>query len=212
MRNRTDFCIDLFAFTIHSPAWETAPISASICSPSIRSPAWNRTDFCTSDHLGITHGRKTVSPLKNPCDSDSFWSQLTIDVRFHENQFLYARSRMKRHLSLFFLFTAERRLTADHLDKIFCTRLRSRMGAIFRSLLSTAERLLTADHLDKIFCTRLRSSMGGIFRSLLYLLLSIGSLEQFWIVITLELRASFSDRRSSRPFFLNVFLVSHGLY
>ena len=32
-----------------------------------------------------------------------------------------------------FLSTAERRLTADHLDKIFCTRLRSRMGGIFRS-------------------------------------------------------------------------------
>ena len=103
MGNRTDFCIDLFAFTIHSPAWETAPISASICSPSIRSPAWNRTDFCTSDyHLGLTHGRKSVSPSRNPCDSDPFWSQLTIDVRLHENQFLYARSRMKRHLSLFF--------------------------------------------------------------------------------------------------------------
>ena len=43
----------------------------SIYSPSIRSPAWNRTDFCTSDHhLGITHGRKTVSPSRNPCDSD----------------------------------------------------------------------------------------------------------------------------------------------
>ena len=32
------------------------------------------------------------------------------------------------------LSTAERRLTADHLDKIFCTRLRSSMGGIFRSL------------------------------------------------------------------------------
>ena len=201
MGTRTDFCIDLFAFTIHSPAWETAPISASICSPSICSPAWNRTDFCTSDHLGITHGRKTVSPLRNPCDSDPFWPQLTVDVCLHENQFLYARSRMKRHFSLFFLSTAERRLTADHLDKIFCTRLRSRMGGIFRFLLSTAGRRLTADHLDKIFCTRLRSSMGGILRSLLYLLLSIGSREKFWNVITLELRASFSGRRSSRPFF-----------
>ena len=45
----------------------------SICSPSIRSPVWNRTDFCTSDHhLGITHGRKTVSPSRNLCDSDPF--------------------------------------------------------------------------------------------------------------------------------------------
>ena len=34
MGNRTDFCIDLFAFTIRSPLWETAAISVSICSPS----------------------------------------------------------------------------------------------------------------------------------------------------------------------------------
>ena len=194
MGNHTDFCIDLFAFTIHSPAWETAPISASTCSPSIRSPARNRTDFCTSDHhLGITHGQKTVPPSRNPCDSEPFWSQLTIDVRLHENQFLYARSRMKRHLSLFFLSTAERRLTADHLDKIFCTRLRSRMGGIFRSLLSTTERRLTADHLDKIFCTRLRSSMGGIFRSLFIYRRASAYSSNFWNAIRLELRVEISN-------------------
>ena len=45
---------------------------------------------------------------------------------------------------------------------------------------------------------------GQISCSLLYLLLSIGSLKQFWNVITLELRASFSGRRSSLPFFLMV--------
>ena len=118
MGNRTDFCIDLFAFTIHSPAWETTPISASICSPSTRSPAWNRTDFCTSDHLGITHGRKTVSPLRNPCDSESFWSQLTIDVRLHENQFLYASTiEHGRHLSLSFISTAEHRVTRAVLER-----------------------------------------------------------------------------------------------
>ena len=149
MENRTGFCIDLFAFTIHSPAWETTPISASICSPSIRSPAWNRTDFCTSDHLGITHGRKTVSPLRNPCESNPFWSQLTIDIRLHENQFLYARSRMKRHLSLFFLSTVERRLTADHLDKILCTRLRSSMEDLSLSSISTGEHRITGAILER---------------------------------------------------------------
>ena len=166
MGNRIDFCIDLFAFTIHSPAWETAPISASICSPSVRSPAWNRTDFCTSDHLGITHGRKTVSPLRNPCDSDTFWSQLTIDVHLHENQFLYARSRMKRHLSLFFYLLPSVGLLLTIWAR-FSVRVYDRAWeAYFAVFLSTAERRLTADHLDKIFCTRLRSSMGGIFRSL----------------------------------------------
>ena len=144
-------------------------------------------------HLGITHGRKTVSPSRNPCDSDSFWSQLTVDVRLHENQFLYARSRMKRHLSLFILSTAERRLTADHLDNISCTSLRSRMGGIFRSLLSTAERRLTADHLDKFFCTRLRSSMGGIFRSRFIYRRASAYSSNFWNVITLELRVDISN-------------------
>ena len=133
MGNRTDFCIDMFAFTIHSPAWETAPISASICSPSTRSPAWNRTDIGTSDHLGITHGRKTVLPLRNPCDSDPFWSQLTINVRLHDAVSVRAIAYEETYFALF-LSTAERRLTADHLGKIFCTRLRSRMGGIFRSL------------------------------------------------------------------------------
>ena len=53
---------------------------------------------------------------------------------------------------------------------------------------------------------------GQISCSLLYLPLSIGSLEQFWNVITLELRASFSARKSSFSFFFNGCLVSHGLY
>ena len=53
---------------------------------------------------------------------------------------------------------------------------------------------------------------GQISCSLVYLLLSIGSLEQFWNVIALKLRASFSARRSSLPFFYNGCLVLHGLY
>ena len=37
MGNRTDFCIDLFAFTVRSPAWETAPETVS--------PSRNPCDF-----------------------------------------------------------------------------------------------------------------------------------------------------------------------
>ena len=33
--------------------------------------------------IGITHGRKAISPSSNPCDSDPFLVQLTIDVRLH---------------------------------------------------------------------------------------------------------------------------------
>ena len=35
MGNRTDFCIDLLAFTILSPAWETTPISVRVITTSV---------------------------------------------------------------------------------------------------------------------------------------------------------------------------------
>ena len=79
MGNHTDFCIDLFAFTTRSPAWETAPISVSICSPSqfahlhgkphrflwfaftIRSPAWETTpisvSICSPSQFAHLHGK-----------------------------------------------------------------------------------------------------------------------------------------------------------
>ena len=58
------FLFDLFAFTIRSPAWETVSIffRAGTAPISVRVIAT----------IGITHGRKTVSPSRNPCDSDPF--------------------------------------------------------------------------------------------------------------------------------------------
>ena len=35
MGDRTDFCIDLFAFTIRPSAWETAPISVRVITTSV---------------------------------------------------------------------------------------------------------------------------------------------------------------------------------
>ena len=134
MGNRTDFCIDRFAFTIRSSAWETAPISVSMCSP-----------------LQFAH----------------------LHRKPHRRQF---------------------RLQGIHVISIpFWVAIHKSMLAFMGARMDTFQ-------------------WGQISCSLLYLLLSIGSLEQFWNVITLELRASFSGRRSSLPFFFNVCLVSHGLY
>ena len=57
--------------------------------------------------------------------------------RINEDQIFCTRDRAWEASFALFLSTAERRLTraeADHLDKILCTRLRSRMGGIFCSL------------------------------------------------------------------------------
>ena len=110
-----------------------------------------------------------------------FWSQLTIDVRLHGTQTDYffssgpngTASIWTDLLFLFFLPTAERRLTADRSIQIFSVR------AIVYEKASS--------------------------------LLSIGSLEQFWNPITLELRASLLARGFHFRFFY-VCLVLHGLY
>ena len=57
MGNRTDFCIDLFAFTVRSPAWETAPISVRVITTSVSLTA--KIPFRLQGN--------------NPCDSDLFW-------------------------------------------------------------------------------------------------------------------------------------------
>ena len=140
MGNRTDFCIDLFAFTIRPPAWETAPISVSICSPS---------QFA---HL---HGKPHRRPF---------------------------------------------RLKGTHVISIpFVVAIHNSMLAFMGARTDTLQ-------------------LGQISCSLLYLLLSIGSLEQFWNVITLELRASFFGRRSSFPSFFKClfgfawFVLSYNKY
>ena len=85
----------------------------------------NRTDFCTSDHhLGITHGRKTVSPSSNPCDSDPFL--VAIHNRCspsdqHRSSFLGPEldgsASMGTDLLFAFLSTAEHRLTRAILER-----------------------------------------------------------------------------------------------
>ena len=54
--------------------------------------------------------------------------------RINGDQLFCTRDRGWEASFALFLSTSKRRLTADHLDKIFCTRLRSRMGGIFRSV------------------------------------------------------------------------------
>ena len=86
----------------------------------------NRTDFCTSDrHLGITHGRKTVSPSRNPCDSDPFLVAIHNRCRLHGTHtdiFFSGRSSngsasMGTDLLFAFLSTAEHRLTRAILER-----------------------------------------------------------------------------------------------
>ena len=135
-----------------------------------------RTDFC------ITHGRKTISPSRNPCDFDPSWSQLTIDVRLHGT-----------HTDLF-IFRAGARTEPHQLGQIS-----------WSFFLPTAERRLTADRSIQICFVR------AIAYEKASSLLSIGSLEQFWNAITLELRASLLAGGLHFRFF-NVCLVLHGLY
>ena len=59
------FLFDLFAFTIRSPAWETVSIIFE------REPDGTALIYVrVIATIGITHGRKTVSPSRNLCDSD----------------------------------------------------------------------------------------------------------------------------------------------
>ena len=66
-------------------------------------------------------GQNTALPSGNPCAEYPLSLSTHQSVRLHE----------ATHQSFFRTGT---RAEADHLDKIFCTRLRSRMGGIFRSL------------------------------------------------------------------------------
>ena len=86
MGNRTDFCIDLFAFTIRSPAWETAPTSVSICSPSQFAhlhgkPPVSVRVITTSVSLTAERPFRLQGTHVIPI---LFGSQFTIDVRLHD--------------------------------------------------------------------------------------------------------------------------------
>ena len=107
MGNRTDFCIDLFAFTIRSPAWETAPISVSICSPSQFAhlhgkPPVSVRVITTSVSLTAERPFRLQGTHVIPI---LFGSQFTVDVRLHDPHrfFFWGRSSNGiahgRHLS-----------------------------------------------------------------------------------------------------------------
>ena len=95
--------------------------------------------------IGITHGRKTVSPSRNPCDSDPFWSHSQSSTSVAK-LFAFMRTtsfcfgpELERNrtweTSLAFLSTTERRLTADRLNLIFLYA-RSRMRRYLRRRVS----------------------------------------------------------------------------
>ena len=163
----------------------------SICSPSIRSPAWNRTDLCTSDHhFGMTHGRKNVSPSRNPCESDprklGLYQHSITAHRSVRLQFVHLHGTAPISVRV---ITTSVSLTAERLFRLQGTHV---IPILFWSQFTIDVRLRT--HTDHFFRAEARTDphqWRQISCSLFYLLLSVGSLEHFWNVITLELRASF---------------------
>ena len=149
---------DLFAFTLRSPARETVSIIfgagarwnctdfRSICSPSqfvhlhgkpYRLFFERELDGTTPIYvrviatIGVTHGRKTVSSSRNPCDSDPFLVETHNRAPAFLNHspswdphrlFFSGRSsngiEQGNHLSPSFLSTAEHRLAAEHSNQI----------------------------------------------------------------------------------------------
>ena len=157
----------------------------------------------------ITHGLKTVSPSKNPCDSDPFFGRkLTIEhqrcqiVRLQETHII--------QIFLFALLRASSNLVAF---------MRTRIGYLFRAGAQTESHkedicclfFYLPPSVDLLLTVRARLSVRAIAYEKSSSLLSIGSLEQFWNAITLELRASLLAGGLHFRFF-NVCLVLHGLY
>ena len=66
-------------------------------------------------------GRKTALPSGNSC------AEYPLSLSTHQSVCLHEATHQS-------FFRTGARAEADHLDKSFCTRLRSRMGGIFRSL------------------------------------------------------------------------------
>ena len=149
------FLSDLFAFTIRSPAWETISIIfragarwnrtdfCSICSPSQFVHLHGKPHRLFFEReldgtapisvrvtatVGITHGRKTVSPSRNPCDSDPFLvaTHNRCSPSWDPHRLLFfgpepERNRINwdRYPVPFFSSTAAHRLAADRSNQIF---------------------------------------------------------------------------------------------
>ena len=110
----------------------------------------------------ITHGRKTVSPSRNPCDSDPFWSHSQSSTSVAK---LFA---FMRTTSICFWAGARTESHMGDMSRLFIYHRASAYGRPFEPDFSV--RVIAYDKVS--------------------LSPSIGSLEQFWNTITLELRAS----------------------
>ena len=117
MGNRTDFCIDLFAFTIRSPAWETAPISVSNCSPSQFAHLHGKPHRFRVSDTEVVITRTEIGPFRlqgTHVIPILFGSQFTIDVRLHDlHRFFWGGgAKLERNrtwetsLAFFFISTA----------------------------------------------------------------------------------------------------------
>ena len=107
--------------SIRSPAWETAPIFEGVIAPSVS---------LTAERPFRLQGTHVIPIL--------FWSQFTIDDRLHgthTDYFFRAEDRTELHMGdishLLFISTAKHRLAADRSKQIFLYAL-SRMRGHLR--------------------------------------------------------------------------------
>ena len=114
MGNRTDFCIDLFAFTTRSPASETAPFSVRVITTSVS---------LTAERPFRLQGTHVIPIL--------FWSQFTIDIHLHDpHRLFFFRPKLKRNriweTSIAFLLYLPPSigLLLTVRSRFFCTRYR----------------------------------------------------------------------------------------
>ena len=108
--------------------------------------SWNLGGSCIAADTAC--GRKTALPSGNPCAEYPLSLSTHQSVRLHE----------ATHQSF---FQTETRAEADHLDKIFCTRLRSRMGGIFLSLFIYRRASAYSSNLWNAITLELRASLLG---------------------------------------------------
>ena len=183
----------------------------SICSPSIRSPAWNRTDFCTSDHhFGMTHGRKNVSPSRNPCESDprklGLYQHSITAHRSVRLQFVHLHGTAPISVRV---ITTSVSLTAERLFRLQGTHV---IPILFWSQFTIDVRLRT--HTDHFFSGRSSNGSASMETNLLFAFLSTAERRLTRAFLERHHARATSDlfgRRSSLPFFLT-FVGFHMVY
>ena len=141
--------------------WDRSPVRFSLSTVERRLTAdhSNQISVRVIATMGITHGRKAVSPSRNPCDSDPFFGR-KLTIEHQRCQIVRLQEIHMIHIFLFVLLRASSNLVAfmrTRIDYFFRAgaRTESHKEDICRPLfLPTAERRLAADVRTRFFCTR----------------------------------------------------------